>query len=257
KMSYNSKNLDAKKDEQGTFLLKVKPGKYKFQFYYNSEFFEIKTDSIPVAENFRKEIRVTFESSKYPVECDKPVIYVYPTETTQVNIKLDLKGKLGFTYPEYKNNWNFTAEPNGTLTSSGKKYDYLFWEGSTALDMNKINTNEGFIVNKSNLIKFFEEKLTAMGLNAREQEDFITYWGPRMSANENNYVHFIFNEEFSGYALLTIEPKPDKVFRVFMIWSATNEKGNSNLTAQKIPSFDRKGFTVLEWGGTETKIIIP
>ncbi|MBC7864761.1 MAG: hypothetical protein IAF38_17440 [Bacteroidia bacterium] len=254
KMSYNGKNLTAKKDENGKFSLLVKPGNYLFKFFYDTDHYEMTTDSISVKPGYRTEIEVRFQSSKYPTVCTKPVIYVYPKEKTEVSIKLEMKGKLGFTYPEYKTGWNFVVDSSGTIEMDGKKFNYLFWEGETDLDGNKINFNEGFIVNKNDLTGFFEEKLSAMGLNSKESADYITYWVPLMSANEKNYVHFVFNEDFNEYAKLTITPKPDHVFRVFMVWANAAENNFSKLTEQKIPSLDRKGFTVLEWGGMQKEI---
>ena len=89
-----------------------------------------------------------------------------------------------------------------------------------------------------------------MGLNQTEQEDFITYWCPIMLAYEYVKIHFLFNEDFDKYANLTINPKPDEVFRVFMLWSmVVNDIDESDFVPQKIPSFKRKGYTVVEWGG--------
>ena len=48
----------------------------------------------------------------------KPVIYLYPEETTEVTVKLDFKGKLTSTYPAYENGWKVTAQPDGTLTDA-------------------------------------------------------------------------------------------------------------------------------------------
>jgi hypothetical protein len=33
----------------------------------------------------------------------KPIIYLYPKETQQVNVKINYKGNLAFSYPEYNN----------------------------------------------------------------------------------------------------------------------------------------------------------
>ena len=44
---------------------------------------------------------------------EKPVIYLYPTEETEVTVKLDLKGDLTCTYPAYRDGWAVTAYPDG------------------------------------------------------------------------------------------------------------------------------------------------
>jgi hypothetical protein len=253
-ISCNGKNQNLLRDKEGKISIKVKPGKYLFKVFYNDEYYEITTDSIPVRAGFRKEIELNFMSSKYPVMAEKPVIYVYPKENTQVTIELKLKGQLTFTYPEYKNSWSFIADSSGTIFMEGKKFNYLFWEGETGIEKKTIDNAEGFIVEKNNLLSFLEKKLFEIGLNSKEAADFITYWAPQMSAHEKNYIHFLFNEECDEYAQLEIEPKPAQVFRVFMLWSKAEGKDLKVLKEQKLPVYNRTGFTVLEWGGARLPI---
>ncbi|MEO5644565.1 MAG: hypothetical protein ABIQ40_17935 [Bacteroidia bacterium] len=249
--SYNGKTDTMKSNLKGSHEIKVKPGKYIFQFYYTTNHFEIKTDSITIQGGYHTQITVNFIPSDMEIICDKPVIYVYPQDTTQVSIRLDLKGVLGFTYPNYDIGWNFTADPDGTIHMNDKKYHYLFWDGTTAIDNNSIEWNEGFIVERDSLVPFFEEQLKLMGLNSKEAEDYITYWCPRMVANDKNYIHFMFNEEYNEYAGLNVNPAPDKMFRVFMLWSKSEENVNTNVVPQSIETFERSGFTIVEWGGAE------
>lgn len=251
KFSYNGIQKTSVRNAEGKTSLKVKPGKYRFMFYYDSEHLEITTDSIEIKPGFVSELAVHFHSSIHIEVMKKPVIYLYPETTRKISVKLNMTGALSFTYPEYKNGWNVIADKSGTLTSEGKKYDYLFWEGNTTFRQEDLDKKTGFVVTKENTVKFLEEKLSAMGLNAREQEDFITYWAPQMIKNECNFIHFLFNEELNQYAQLNIEPHPDKLFRVFMIWEKASVTDTDHVQAQTIPVLDRKGFCVLEWGGTE------
>ncbi len=187
---------------------------------------------------------------------DKPVIYLYPQQKTKVDIKLELKGELLFTYPTYNNGWEIEANPDGTLKHKNKEYNYLFWEGKSIVKTYELNFTKGFVVETENLINFLEEKLTVMGLCSKEQQDYITYWYPRMSANKSNYIHFLFNEDYAKYAKLNIEPKPDNLFRVFMVWSNAKDLVlATDMQEQEIPTMKRYGFTVVEWGGAEMNII--
>lgn len=43
----------------------------------------------------------------------KPVIYLYPTEETEVTVKLDYAGEFICTYPEYDGEWKVNAFPDG------------------------------------------------------------------------------------------------------------------------------------------------
>lgn len=111
--------------------------------------------------------------------------------------------------------------------------------------------DEGFIVNQQNVVEFLEDKLSIMGFNSNETEDFITYWAPLMTKHQNMYVHFMFNTEYDSIATIDISPKPDNLFRVNMLWSDFTE-GQAVPKEQKLQKFTRKGFSVIEWGGAYT-----
>ncbi len=258
KVSCNGVNLTASADTSDTFIITVVPGKYQFQFYYNENYYEITTDSIEIKPGFITVADVRFRSSIEPVIMFKPVIYVYPQKPTDVSIKLSLKGELDFTYPLHKEEgWQFLANPDGSLEVDGQKHNYLFWEGKTDLNLGKIALENGFVVEKTNVVSFFEEKLSKMGLNPNEKEDFITYWGPILSRNDRSYVHFMFNETYDEYAHLEINPKPDQLFRVFMLWSPIGKETELKIAPQSIPSFKRNGFSIVEWGGTQINELPP
>lgn len=182
-----------------------------------------------------------------------PIIYLYPEQTEQISVSLNLEGELTTTYPLYEeeNNegWNVTATPEGVLTdSSGRNYSYLFWEA--ILDMEP-DLGRGFCVAREDTIEFLETSLNEMGLNEEEANGFIMYWLPQLEANEYNFISFQ-TESYEAAAGLEIEPQPDTVIRVFMMWCGVDhyiEVEPQDLTAMN-PS-EREGFTVVEWGGTE------
>ena len=182
---------------------------------------------------------------------DKPVIYVYPEKEQEVEIELSLKGELGFTYPEYKNSWKFTASPEGKLKVENKVYNYLFWDGKVNAENVNTDMSEGFIINDRDLPGFFETTLTKMGLSASEQQDFITYWVPLMKTHARNYIHFVYNDEYNQIANLKVTPNPDSRIRLFMFWKELPSNYNLVIKEQQIPEFKREGFTLVEWGGSE------
>ena len=92
------------------------------------------------------------------------------------------------------------------------------------------------------------EKLTALGLNERERNEFIVYWLPRMQDNEYNLIAFQ-GEEYTEHARLKISPEPDSILRVFMAYQTLDEP--VDVPEQELEPFVREGFTVVEWGGTE------
>lgn len=252
--SYNGIEANQTTNDQGIFQLTVKPGKYIFQFFNESwNYYEIYTDSIKILPGYKTKILLRFDFAKIEVISDKPVIYLYPSQKMPIQVILENSSLFTFTYPEYKNGWSVIAQADGTIEYNQKLYNYLFWEGKTNLNISSINWSNGFIVQKAQLLTFLEEKLNQMGFNSKEQQDFITYWYPRMQNNESNYIHFLFNEEYNTYAPLKISPQPDQLFRVYMIWSDAGSRTDLKPIEQKIPGFQRNGFSVLEWGGAEMK----
>ena len=174
----------------------------------------------------------------------KPVIYLYPEKEQEVNVKLDLDGKFTFTYPEYNNGWNVTAKPDGTIIPDGKEYSYLFWEG--LMPTFKPDFKEGFVIKGSESAEFLRETLSQMGLTPKEYNEFIVYWAPKLQENEYNKIYFA-EDDYTDKAKLEINPNPDSILRVFMLYEKADE--NTVLPKQEIKPFERKGFTVVEWGG--------
>jgi len=179
----------------------------------------------------------------------KPVIYLYPTSQQTVSVKLTYKGKLTCTYPEYNGEWKVKAGPDGTLTnlSDNKEYSYLYWEG---VSDNKWDMSKGFVVKGNDTEKFLQEKLKYMGLTPKEYNEFIVYWLPLMKDNNYNLITFA-GKEYEDLAKLNITPKPDSILRIMMVFKPLNK--SIDVKKQELKPFIRKGFTVVEWGGTEIK----
>ena len=185
----------------------------------------------------------------YEPQADKPVIYLYPEEETDVHVELELtESDLATTYPKYNNGWDVTAYPDGTLLNKadGSHHRYLFWDAvncRTHFDFSK-----GFCVAGSDTESFLKEKLSDMGLTESEMNEFIVYWLPRMERNKYNLISFQ-DEAYTNSAKLHITPTPDSICRVFMTYVPLENE--VDIEPQQLPSFDRNGFTVVEWGGCE------
>ena len=178
----------------------------------------------------------------------KPVIYLYPEQETTVSVSLDYAGTLTATYPAYENGWTVTAEPDGTLhDENGDEYSYLFWEGENNTDY---DFSKGFCVAGADTADFLREKLAEIGLTPREYNEFIVYWLPKMQDNPYNLISFQ-SETYTDAAKLDIDPTPDSLLRVFMAWKPLGRP--QNIEPQTFASFERNGFTVVEWGGCEVK----
>lgn len=193
-----------------------------------------------------------FPSSGDETRMDKPVIYLYPTVVTDVNVNLNYKGKIIADYPEYDNSikgWNVTAYPDGKIIdkADGKEYSYLFWEGRPTEKINW-DLSTGFVVKGSDTRQFLQQKLSEIGLMPKEYNEFIVYWYPILKDNAYNLVHFA-GSQYTDTAELTVAPEPDSLLRVFMVYKPLDEK--VSIKEQSMKPFVRKGFTVVEWGGTK------
>ncbi len=183
-------------------------------------------------------------SESHPI-AEKPVLYLYPETQTEVRVTLELDGELLFSYPSYESGWEVLAQPNGTLLHEGRAYSYLFWEGQLHEDY---DMSRGFVVPGEDTEAFLTEKLQYLGLTPREYNEFLVYWLPQMVQNPYNLITFQ-NEAYTQQATLHIEPQPDSIQRVFMVYKALQTP--IDIEPQHLETFSRRGFTAIEWGGAE------
>lgn len=223
------------------------------------------TDPVPIGTDVLPEIpsteppttdEVTTEEDTHvctdDVVAEKPVIYLYPEVPTEIDLRVLLDGKLTFTYPDHGSiGWqNFIAYPDGTLVfPDGKQYYCLFWEGKTDTEY---DFSRGFCVAGEDTAAFLEWALAEQGLNAREANEFIIYWLPRMQNNAYNLISFQ-TDAYTDGAELQIDPAPDSLLRVFMAYMPLDQA--VEIAPQEFEPFVREGFCVVEWGGTEISAV--
>jgi len=212
---------------------------------------EMNTETLNESDVFVN-LSAAYEEKEESAICDipaaKPVIYFYPQKETLVSVKLSVDGELTCTYPKYKNGWNVTAYPDGTITDeNGQKYNYLYWEAETST---QYDFSKGFCIKGEDTAEFLEKSLSSLGLNRKEANEFIVYWLPLMEENPYNIISFQ-TDIYEETAKLEITPKPDTVIRVFMAWKKADEF--IEIPKQELLKPERNGFTVVEWGGSEVK----
>jgi hypothetical protein len=181
----------------------------------------------------------------------KPAVYLYPEEEQLVTVQLDFDGEIVTTYPpldEDIGGWQVLASPDGTLLDvrDGHPYSYLFWNGVTA-DFEP-DLSEGFVVRGEETIGFLQDTLSDMGLLPAEYNELILYWLPYMEHHAYNLIHFA-GREYTDIARMTITPAPDSLLRVFMVFMELDEP--VSIPPQAFEPFERRGFTAVEWGGSE------
>lgn len=178
-------------------------------------------------------------------ECGKPVIYLYPTATTMVDVRVEPNRGFTLTIPPYDNGWRVQATPESVLTTAdGTQYPYLFWEGITE---NYAVPEEGILMERESLPATLDATLERLGLNDKERADFLEFWVPKMQEKPYYIVTFLPQQLFDRLAPLTVTPTPDTIIRVFMDYRGVDAP--VAVTPLSIRTPKRRGFTVVEWGG--------
>lgn len=194
------------------------------------------------------------------MECvTKPVIYLYTDEEIELDLSLDFKGTLAFTYPVYNNGWQVEVKKEGTLLVDGNAYNYLFWDGK--MERSELRPYDGYetgsVVAANEMLAFLESNLTDMGMNSFERQDFITYWMPQLMNYDNCYIRFYVNNEYSAkIAEIKSSVKIDHQLRVYMIAEPIDDSMIINPKSQSFEPFKREGLTLVEWGGTFLKPVL-
>jgi|SRR3989339_181945 len=171
----------------------------------------------------------------------KPAIYLYPTEDSFINVKLDVNGKIIQDIPKYENGWNVFVTKDGVIED---KYDYLFYEAKLK---SKQLPNEGWIVEYSNLENWFDVNLIKLGLNQKEASQFKEYWLVELPKSDY-YEIKLFDQSFLKRNMnLIISPQPDTLIRLNFHFKPLKEQ--IEIAEPQIVIPERNGFVVVEWGG--------
>lgn len=185
-------------------------------------------------------------------QCDptvsyKPMIYIYPTYDMDLIITLGKKENLLYTYPKYNYNWQVHVTTDGNIYdyNTNRNYYGLYWEG---IDNYKLDMSTGFVVKGEDTVRFLEEKLAILGLNDYEINEFIVYWIDKLERNNYNFISFRDIKDIEKSMPLNINKKPDTLIRIMMDYKPLDNYIEVN--EQSLTRVERKGYTVVEWGGT-------
>ncbi|MFT4601859.1 MAG: hypothetical protein ACI857_002044 [Arenicella sp.] len=243
-------------DSAGKYALLI-PSTDTSIFFFKSKFSEVVVWSYKFQSQHYVNLNFNSSSNSEMIISSKPVIYLYSDKEIDVSLDLNYHGNLTFTYPKLDDAWQVSVDKEG-IEYEGKKYPYLFWEGESDqlnFSISEDKSIDGEFVARNNVVSFLETKLNELGFNQTERADFISFWGPRMVKSEYILVQFVIDEDYEKQiAELNVTPTPDAARRVYMFFSPSSEKQNIVTNPQSFEGFDRNGFTLLEWGGTELKI---
>lgn len=184
-----------------------------------------------------------------PLVVRKPVVYLQPEAPTRVTVRLDVDGGLATSYPAHGDDgWTVLAAPDGTLRdlATDRAHEYLFWEAHA--DDFAIDRTRAHAVPGPQSAAFLEGLCDRYAMTPAQCGDFVTYWLPAMERNPHNVVELVDEARFGEYARLQVVPEPDTVIRLFMLFERSDVP--VAVGAPEIAQRSRRGFTVLEWGGT-------
>jgi hypothetical protein len=184
---------------------------------------------------------------------DKPIIYLYPTEKTIVDVIVTMeKGKVVVSDPLYDEQFKgwqgVEAYPNGKLVYKGKEYKELFYESATTA---VTPPKTGLLVQRHELLEKLTELTSNLGLIHHEQQDFLDYWLPELNKLNSPYfmVSLVSKEDKEKTDKVTITPKPDTMIEFLVYFKPLFIP--EVISPLQLPSTPiRKGFTAVEWGGT-------
>ncbi|KAG8916549.1 hypothetical protein FRC01_002996, partial [Tulasnella sp. 417] len=206
--------------------------------------------------------------------------------------------------------WDVVAHPNGMMAVGGDSTEvaYIFWEAETESQHNlpdspptsrppsprpearlgMLRPREGFVpgttrcgphdsvvLSVQDVPPYLEKALFALGFHTEARTSFITYWLPSFLKHEYLALRFVAQADFEASAPLYIEPNPDVVTRVFMLfegipterlpdWKEARERSSADVSmwkgivgVEEGRQSDEDLFRVLEWGGMEAQLDMP
>ncbi|RXW11894.1 hypothetical protein EST38_g13960 [Candolleomyces aberdarensis] len=238
----------------------------------------------------------------------KPVIYIYPPVATRVSTKLSLVPEWEFSaiYPVVPAKttpqgqaleWVVDASPNGILkdVNTGLEVSYLYWEAETNIhnllsppaspslsptgtatetfvpNRGTLSTTNSVVLKVEKITTYLDSSLKALGLHVEARTSFITYWLPSILKHKYIALRFLPQSAYERAAPLHLEPSPDVVGRIFMLFRGVSEndleawvearertkdavefwKDVVGVDVDKIG--DASLFRVIEWGGMEVR----
>ena len=223
-------------DNLGRFETEIVADNYLLKAFVRDEFFETEFQLI--------EGYADYSIPDYYLLDYKPNIYLYPETTIELdlNISFPHSGNVIVSIPEYPEQWrNLQIESDGKIND---QYNYLFYE---SIQPNIFQKTKGWVVELENLEVFFKENLQQSGFNQTEINDFIEHWIPILIDSKYYAIYPQYNKQLDPLIQLNFSKQPDSILRLTYFVKKLNSN-EIKLEKPEIPSFDRTGFVVTEWG---------
>ena len=227
-------------DEQGYYNLELPEGVY----LVTAERYPRETAAAVADVEVPEGVVVVLDLTIYSTDMDeKPNIYLYPEETTQVSVEVELcyGCYIVESIPEYGQGWDVHVEPDGLIDGL---YTYLYYESTVPRNY---PMDEGWSVAEDQLPIFFNDTLGAYGFTLQETLDFVDYWTQTLEFSPYYAVYPLVDPVvLDQLEKLWITPVPDSLFRVRFVIQSLQEP--ISLPTPEIDPMIRQGFSVVEWG---------
>ena len=237
----------------------------------------------------------------------KPVIYLFPPcpiPSATVSVTLAPQWSFSHVYPlagpkpledgRQRIAWSVSSQPDGTLVEkdTNLQLSYLFWEADSNASLPPsppLSAIDGFgfaehfdpaypvldcdtpttvLLPFAELLPYLDKALKSLSLRTPARNDFITYWLPKLAKKSFVALRFLPQAAYQRAATLEVQPAPDVVTRVFMLfrgvsaedaegptWSAARARVGEvdwvNVVGVESGAWDESRFRVLEWGAME------
>jgi len=192
---------------------------------------------------FNNSLQIPDNEPYMPVTVKKPAIYLYPTHEMKVEVKLDVNGEIFNTIPPIQDNsWVVNVKKESLIED---KYGYLFYENT--LRVKPKVSNEGWLVKNSEFSSWCDTTLPILGLNSVEIKDFKEYWVDRLQTSPYYQIKLLDRAFLDKHMKLKVTPPADTTIRLIFEFKALDKPLKLSTPTIKTP--ERKGFSVVEWGG--------
>ncbi|KAH6904692.1 hypothetical protein BKA70DRAFT_528514 [Coprinopsis sp. MPI-PUGE-AT-0042] len=176
---------------------------------------------------------------------------------------------------------SWSPPPSPIANESGQTIERFIPNRPSLNDLNSV------VVSLQELTPYLDKSLLAMGLHTEARTSFITfvhlsasmhnadntssYWLPSFNKHRNIALRFLPQEAYEKAAPLDVQPTPDVVARIFMLfrgvedsdleyWRAAMQKADDSaelwsdvVGIDKARVLDSSAFRVIEWGGMEVR----
>ena len=177
---------------------------------------------------------------------DKPNLYLYPArdQPTAVALRHGPRQAVFASAPPYGQGWLGVAHQDGTFTTQGERWPFLFYELSLqAWQSEQLQRDEGWCLPEADAVDAMADLLGDYGFNARERLDFVEGWEHDLPPSRHGYAVYPQTDVEHAGAVIIRPALP-----LSRLWLLVEDGGACDLDVPRVAPFDRSGPHAVEWG---------